>query len=166
MKKIALSLILGGIILSSCSTKMYTTRTATIDRQSIPSTPLIAEVKADVKTKVTGEATTKGRSASVSMAKELATYDAMQKSGADFIVDPIYEIKVKGNKAVAKVTGYKGTYVEIRKPTEDDMNNMAKFKEVTSTRGEKDGMAGKGKGFKKKKKQSKSDQKTKSIMNN
>ena len=167
MKKYALTLALGGILLSSCSTRMYTTRSTPIQREAIPTLPLIADMKVDLKSKITGEAKTKGKESSVAMSKELALYDAMIKNEADVVIDPIFEIKVKARKATAKVTGYKGTYTDIRKPTEQDLADIAAYREAQgAVESIDDGMAGKGKGFKKKKKESKSDEKVKTIMNN
>lgn len=148
MRKVTLFLMCAiGMALASCTSKMYTTRSTPILRESIPTNPIIANLDVDLSKKVKGEAVVKGPSATPENAKQMALWNAMEESGADLIVDPIFELTIKFKKITAKVIGYKGVYKNVHTATEKEIENLLMYREAQPMMLQKDGTAGKGKGF-------------------
>lgn len=111
MKKVLIIAGVATFVLSSCAVS-FANRKQKINNQTIYTTPMRADVEVDLNKKVTGTATQKG----LALAKEAALYDAMQKSGADVIVDPIFTVRqVSMKNYQADVTGFYGKYSAIKK---------------------------------------------------
>jgi len=128
MKKFAM-LMIAGIMLTSCKvvTKTYTSRSIPITREAIPYNPVIADIKVDLSSKISGTVTVKN--VSQDNAKQLAIYNAMETSGADVVIDPIFKIETKGIKTTATVYGYFGAYENVHKATEAELQNLKLLKE-------------------------------------
>jgi hypothetical protein len=133
MKKLFIFLAIG-TTLTSCKpgAKLFTTRDIPINRESIPYNPIVADLKVDISRKVTG--TIKEKNITIENAKNLALYNAMETSGADVIVDPMYKIETKGKKTTATVTGYFGTYENVHKASEIELQNLKLLKESIPTK--------------------------------
>lgn len=133
--------------LSSCSSKMYTTRQVPIVRESIPTNPIIADLDVDISKKISGESVVTGKSATVENAKQLALWNAMEENNADVIVDPIFSLDIRLNRIDAKVIGYKGTYKDVHTATKKEIENLLMYREAQPMMIQKDGTGGTGKFF-------------------
>ncbi|MFN8261275.1 MAG: hypothetical protein U0X41_10110 [Chitinophagales bacterium] len=111
--------------------KTYTSRNVPINREAIPYNPVVAELKVDISHKVSGSI--KAKNVTVENAKQLAIYNAMETSGADVVVDPVFKIETKGIKTTASVTGYFGSYDNIHKASESELQNLKLLKESIPT---------------------------------
>lgn len=133
MTKSMIPLTLFALAMSSCKpvTKMYTSRNIPINREAIPYNPIIADLKVDLSKKVTGSITAKN--VTTENAKHLAIYNAMETSGADVVVDPVFKIETKGIKTKASVSGYFGIYDNVHKATKDELENLKLLKESIPT---------------------------------
>ncbi len=114
-------------LLASCSIIKTTPRTVETYNSNIIVKPLIAEVEVDVNKKITAEGINK--KGQVDAAKEIAKWNAIQASGADIIVDPVYHIKITGKTVVATVTGYYGKYTKIESVKNEDIEKLNTFME-------------------------------------
>ena len=113
MKKLSIPLFtLFVILLSGCSSIKYSYRQVEIPEQNLLVMPVLVDVDVDLNTKVTA---TSPKVKGVKEALSTAYYYALEKSGADVIVDPVYKIKTTGHKSVATVTGFYGKYTKARK---------------------------------------------------
>ena len=74
--------------------------------------PVIAELEVDVE-KINGSARG-GVGVSVVTVKNNAVADALKKSGADILIEPVYEIQTSGNSTHVMVTGFPGRYTNFR----------------------------------------------------
>jgi len=74
--------------------------------------PVIAELRVDKK-KVTGMARSTGSQA-LQTVKNNAIADALKSSGADILVEPIFETETSGSITYARVSGYPGYYENFR----------------------------------------------------
>lgn len=111
MKRVLIIAGVATFVLSSCAVS-FANRKQKIYNQTIFTTPMRADVEVDLNKKVTGTSTQKG----MDLAKQAALYDAMQKSGADVIVDPIFTVRQVSMKSYqADVTGFYGKYTAIKK---------------------------------------------------
>jgi len=83
--------------------------------------PTVVDVKVNMDKKV--EATS-NRIKGVNNAINNAYFKALEKSGADVIVDPVYKVETSGSfwlfggKSIATISGFTGTYLNSRKLTE------------------------------------------------
>ncbi|MCB9187805.1 MAG: hypothetical protein H6599_00850 [Flavobacteriales bacterium] len=112
-------------LMSSCSmikTTKTTPRTVETYNSNIIIKPLVAEVEVDVNKKITATVTV--TSGTEESAKELAKWQAIQDSGADIIVDPVYHTTILGAKITTTVTGYYGKYVKIETVSSEDVENL------------------------------------------
>jgi len=118
--------VVGGIVFSSCG--------------STPKAPLMVEGQGkwrnvtglvthipvtadlDVKSqKVQGEYRAEGEGDGlIKMCKAQALVNALETSGADVLINPIYSVEQKGNKIVVRVSGYPGFYKNFRAATIKD----------------------------------------------
>ncbi|UKN02133.1 hypothetical protein K6119_01205 [Paracrocinitomix mangrovi] len=116
------------LVLSSCKVLTQTKTTPrTIDAQDseIIIKPLLAEVQVDVNKKITGSATITGSGQnSVNDAKTLAKWNALQSSGADIIVDPVYKVIISGASITAEVTGFYGKYTKISTVADEELEKL------------------------------------------
>ena len=104
----------------SCSKKIYTARYIPIERETIPTKPLIATLDVDINKRTKGDAILKGKTGVIENAKRMAIVDAMNNSGADVIVDPIFEITKKRKKVTCIVNGFYAKYAEVANATRED----------------------------------------------
>ncbi len=96
---------------------IYENKTMGIYGAGVMHLPVVADL--DVKNeKVEGVATVK--TSSVEIAKQAALHDAITKSGADVLVEPSYDIQIKGDKITVKVTGFPANYKNFRQMKPQD----------------------------------------------
>jgi hypothetical protein len=114
--------------LSSCATmnKKYATIDADDVRKSgfIMAKPQVADISVE-KRKIEGKAAIKnsmymGNGGPNEAAKNLAVLDAVNKGGADLIVNPMFEVDNNGKTTTATVTGFAGKYKGFRDITPAD----------------------------------------------
>jgi hypothetical protein len=114
--------------LSSCSTmnKKYATIDADDVRKSgfIMAKPQVADITVE-KRKIEGKAAIKnsmymGNGGPNEAAKNLAVLDAVNKGGADLIVNPMFEVDNNGQTTTATVSGFAGKYKAFRDITPAD----------------------------------------------
>jgi hypothetical protein len=114
--------------LTSCSTmnKKYATIDADGVRKSgfIMAKPQVADIAVE-KRKIEGKAAIKnsmymGGGGPIEAAKNLAVLDAVNKGGADLIVNPMFEVDNNGSTTTATVSGFAGKYKAFRDITPAD----------------------------------------------
>ncbi|OYT11165.1 MAG: hypothetical protein B6I18_05250 [Bacteroidetes bacterium 4572_112] len=103
----------------SCSTIFHTTETNTIDidEKGIQHTPLITDLEIRSK-KVEGKAF--GSVSAITKLKEEAIFNAVSKSNADLLIEPIYTITTSGSKATVTVVGWPANYRNFKQMTVAD----------------------------------------------
>jgi hypothetical protein len=126
------------VSLSSCAVTgtrtTATPRTIEANQGRIIVKPLIAEVEVDVNKKIEGSATnTKG---DVESAKQLAKWEALNKSGADIIVDPVYYITTTTMTVQVKVVGFYGKYVSVETIEDTELDKLNLYIGNTGSKGE------------------------------
>ena len=116
-------LILPAILLTSsaCTTPQTTITTKSMDiyGSGVIQQPIIAEMQVSTN-KVTGRASS-NRAGSLHELKQRALADALSRSRADIIVEPIYETVRDGNRVSATVRGFPAVYVNFRPITDADI---------------------------------------------
>jgi len=124
MRKLLMFLIAGSMLTSCGVTKSRTVTNRTINAsyQNIVIKPLVAEVDVDITKKITGTATVKN--GNVEQAKDLAKWNAIETSGADIIIDPIFDITVNSLTVEAKVVGFFGKYTKIETIGDEDLEKL------------------------------------------
>jgi hypothetical protein len=114
--------------LTSCATmnKKYATIDADDVRKSgfIMAKPQVADISVE-KRKIEGKAAIKnsmymGNGGPNEAAKNLAVLDAVNKGGADLIVNPMFEVDNNGKTTTATVSGFAGKYKAFRDITPAD----------------------------------------------
>jgi hypothetical protein len=122
---LSLALLIG---LASCASvnKKYATIDADDVRKSgfIMAKPQVADIGVE-KRKIEGKAAIKnsmymGGGGPNEAAKNLAVLDAINKGGADLIVNPMFEVDNNGKTTTATVTGFAGKYKAFRDITPAD----------------------------------------------
>ncbi len=105
---------------TSCTTKQsITTKTTDIYGSGVVQFPVVVDL--DVKeTKVSGTVEWKGGGASITTLKEMAMTDAIVKANADILVEPKFDIHVKGRRKTVAVSGYPATYKNFRNAVPGD----------------------------------------------
>lgn len=99
------------MVVVSCTVKKYGSREQDIVNQTIFTRPMVADVDVNVNKKIEGYAEDKV----LDDAKSKARHDALTKSGADIIVDPVYSYeKPMYGKYKVTVQGYYGKYTDVR----------------------------------------------------
>jgi len=124
---LSLSVAVIAISMASCTVTKATNRTINAYDSQIIVKPLLAEVEVDLNKKINGTAS--ARKMPVREVKELAKWDALSKSGADIIIDPVYKITTSGlfkwNKMVTvEVIGFYGKYTDISIADAEDLKQM------------------------------------------
>lgn len=120
--KLLFSIAVIAFTLASCTTIRTTPRMIDAHDSKIIIKPLLAEVEVDLNKKITGTAT--ARNMSADDVKELAKWDAITKSGADIIVDPVFKISTTWRTTTVEVTGFFGKYTSIKTVEESDLENL------------------------------------------
>ncbi|MCB0477525.1 MAG: hypothetical protein KDC84_05150 [Crocinitomicaceae bacterium] len=111
MKKIIFMSLVLSVVAVSCTVKKYGTREQDIVNQTIFTRPMVADVDVNVNKKIEGYAEDK----MLDDAKSKARHDALTKSGADIIVDPVYSYeKPMYGKYKVTVQGYFGKYTAVK----------------------------------------------------
>ncbi len=112
MKKRILFMFLAvAMIVVSCTVRKYGSREQDIVNQTIFTRPMVADVDVNVNKKIEGYAEDKA----LADAKSKARHDALTKSGADIIVDPVYSYeKPMYGKYKVTVQGYYGKYTSVK----------------------------------------------------
>ena len=100
------------------------------DKQVIQ-TPVIVDLDV-AETKVTGSYS--AENVQVEYAKNKALADAVAKSGADVLVEPIYEVDINDKTVSVTVNGYPGKYKNFRKPQAQD-SVLLKWRNSTTVTG-------------------------------
>jgi len=148
MKRSRLLIILGAILLASCTSTMTTQTVKTMDiyGPGVIHHPVIADLEVR-NTKVT-ESTT-GSSSNVEALKRDVVNKAVKSVGADLLVEPVYEVQSTGSRVVVTVSGYPASYKNFRAATQADLPMMeagilhkAEKAEVTTTPAKKKGPGG------------------------
>lgn len=133
MKRLYLLILSATLILGSCSVRTTTSREIKTAKTGVYQKKLIADLEVDVTKKITGSAVVKlkgndqvdvklGRSKSLyERAMNIAKWDAVEKSNADAIADPIFNITQTGNKVTVEVQGFYAKYKSIDIATNDDL---------------------------------------------
>lgn len=122
MKKLlacaALSL---GLVACSSVSKIKTTDVDYIRKTGVISHPILAEVEIQ-NTKVSGQYIMRTADYAINpeYGKNMAIAHAIQQSGADYLVHPMFEIIKKTTKTEINVTGYPGKYKNFRNVTAAD----------------------------------------------
>ncbi|MEZ4937430.1 MAG: hypothetical protein R2799_07535 [Crocinitomicaceae bacterium] len=111
MKKLIFMSLVLSVVAVSCTVKKYGTREQDIVNQTIFTRPMVADVDVNVNKKIEGYAEDK----MLDDAKSKARHDALTKSGADIIVDPVYSYeKPMYGKYKVTVQGYYGKYTSVK----------------------------------------------------
>jgi hypothetical protein len=121
---------IAALMLASCQATFqghYTARSIPIAREAIPHSPLVADLKVDPTNRISFTTSIKMTMPDINFMKEITLYRAMKETGSDVIVDPIFEIVKKGGKYESSVSGYKGTYTNIRTATKEDIENLKNY---------------------------------------
>ncbi len=114
-------ILIAALVLSSCASTVSTRTSKTMDiyGPGVIHHPVLVDL--DVKeTKVTGS-TTIINSSSEENGKRLAVIEALKDSGADVLVQPVYQIETKGSRTTYTVTGFPATYKNFRPMTPQDI---------------------------------------------
>ncbi|MFA7274720.1 MAG: hypothetical protein WC044_12700 [Crocinitomicaceae bacterium] len=142
-KKSIQFILVGFVFLSSCTIpgkisgiyKTRTNKTSDIQRSSITAYPLIVDLNVDLTTRVSGSSAGELiNGLTEEYFRELALSEAMVKSGADILVEPVYTVtknftgvgtQIRTNIEVV-VTGYVGKYKNARNLSPSD-TSMVQF---------------------------------------
>lgn len=108
--------IVTSLVLSSCSTFTYTSRSTSINKTEIAGVEMLVDVRPDFSKRIVTES---GLCKSISIAKEEAKYHAVVDNNCDVIVDPVYKIQKIGLQYRAFLTGFAGFYKNPRTLYED-----------------------------------------------
>jgi len=123
MKKFNLIIVaLISISLSSCSVKRNITTAKMMDiyGAGVIHRPTIVDL--DIKNiKIGGTASSKKRYITINVLKINAVSDALATSNADVLIEPKFEVEIKGNNKKVTVTGYPATYKNFRPITKEDL---------------------------------------------
>lgn len=110
-KRIVFAFLAVALVAVSCKVRKFGTRQQDIVNQTIFTRPMVADVDVNVNKKIEGYAEDK----MLNDAKSKARHDALTKSGADIIVDPIYSYeKAMLGKYKVTVQGYYGKYTSVK----------------------------------------------------
>lgn len=118
MKNINLFIVtILGILMTSCSTYTYTSRSTKVNRADLNATAMVVDIRPDFSQRIV----TESRGCTTpEMAKEEAKYQAVVENKCDVVVDPIYKIEKRGNNNyIAFLTGFAGFYENPRTIYED-----------------------------------------------
>jgi hypothetical protein len=127
MKKALVAAVVTGVLfLSGCTSLQHSYRQANIPEQNLVVMPTLVDVEVDFSKRVTA---TSPKTEGVDNALSTAYYMAIKNSGADIIIDPVYEVKTSGGMSIATVMGYFGKYTNARKMTDA----MSEFNAIDTT---------------------------------
>jgi len=102
------------LVFSSCSSnKTITSKSSDIYGAGVVQYPVVAEMEVS-QTKASGTVVWKGGGASINTLKEMAISEAVKSANADVLVEPVFEIEVKGRKRTVTAKGYPAKYKSFR----------------------------------------------------
>lgn len=115
MKRNLVVIGVAAVVLTSCGLfakrEHYGARTQNVYNQTIYTRPMVADIDVNINKKIEGYAEDKD----LGVAKGKARQDALTKSGADVLVDPVFTYTQKGfGRFKVNVQGYYGKYKEVR----------------------------------------------------
>jgi len=122
-------------MLTSCvptKAKYTTAKSVDINLTGIIQKPVVVDL--DVKeNKVSGTATENSEFASIETVKQAAIVDAVKKSNADILVEPMFTTETIGNKITVTVIGFPANYKNFRSIKHEDIEllnvgNLQKIK--------------------------------------
>jgi hypothetical protein len=115
---ICLSLVV--LIATSCTSKKSSTaKVRDVNGTGIIQYPVVAEMEVK-KEKVMGKVEWRGGGASINTLKEMAITDAVKKAEADLLIEPHFDIDIKGRKKNVTVVGYPAYYTKFRNALPSD----------------------------------------------
>ena len=135
MKKQSILFVIAAyFLLSSCAVvTSNTVKTQDVYETGVLHSTVVANL--DVKAaKVTG--TAMGQSTEVAKLKTDAAAQAIEKAGADILVEPRYKIETVSSRTTVTATGYPATYKNFRTMTEED-KELLKRGQIFITKAEK-----------------------------
>jgi len=108
------TVLLGVLLLASCSSnKTITSKSSDVYGAGVVQYPVVAEMEVS-QTKVSGTVVWKGGGASTNTLKEMAISEAVKSANADVLIEPRFEIDVKGRKRTVTATGFPAKYTSFR----------------------------------------------------
>lgn len=111
-----LAIVIAAAALSSCSSFSYTSRSTSIDRETIQGTSMVVDVRPDFSKRI---ATESRRCKTPNEAREEAKYIAITTNKCDVVVDAIYKVEKRSGKYKAYLFGFAGYYENPRTIYED-----------------------------------------------
>ena len=121
--RITTGLVLLAVVgLSSCSTtstRVQSSRTTEIYGPGVLHLPVVADL--NVREEKVSATVTGSTSGSTKELRDLALAEALEKAGADVLVEPVFESESTGTRITITVTGYPATYENFRQATHDDI---------------------------------------------
>lgn len=119
-RTLIISIAAATLFLTACATKKTATvKSSDIHGSGVIQYPVIADL--DVKEqKVSGSVQWRGGGASLNDLKEMAMTDAVKKSNADVLIEPTFEIEIKGRRKSVTAVGYPANYKNFRNATPAD----------------------------------------------
>jgi len=115
-------LLLPVVFSSSCKTIRWNVRdTATLDvvKSGVFTKPKVADLKIDA-SRVIGSASGNVKEETFESIKSKALQDALKKSSADILVEPIYEVERDDKTLVARVSGFPAKVTSFKDIVADD----------------------------------------------
>jgi hypothetical protein len=119
MKHLIPALLFIGSLTSCNPVKLITSKSTDINGQGVIQKPVIVDL--EVKENKVNGSTTSPTSTGIEQIKSMAVADAVKKSNADILVEPIYEIITVNGQTTVNVTGFPGTYRNFRPIKEEDI---------------------------------------------
>lgn len=104
------------VVLASCSSYSYTSRSSYIHTQDLNTTSLLVDVRPDFTRRIV---TVSQRQKTLDLALAQAKYMAVVDNNCDVVVDPIYKAEKRGNSYIVTLTGFAGYYKNPRTLYED-----------------------------------------------
>lgn len=99
------------LVLSACKSTSHTSVSSDVQGPTVIQKPVIADLDVSEK-RVEGKASAKG--STLGEVKELAIYDALEKSNSDVLIEPRFDIEKSFNRIDVTVSGYPATYKNFR----------------------------------------------------
>jgi hypothetical protein len=119
MKKLSFLFLLPLALISCTTVRSITSKSMDINQQGVIQKPVVVDL--DVReTKVNGTATSPS-GLGENYIKSLAVADAVKKSNADILVEPMYEVITSNGQTTVNVTGFPATYRNFRMMKEEDV---------------------------------------------
>lgn len=122
MKKLISLLLILSLIAISCTTmeQASTTKVMDIYGVGVIQYPVVGEMDVDIN-KVTGTVESSNASVNINSLKVSAVNNAIKKSNADILIEPIFDIVKDGRQTTVTVTGFPATYTNFRPITLADV---------------------------------------------